>query len=118
MRRARVKCSSSIRRTGPALASHRKDAAWEPDFYAVESVNGDADGLIEALLALGENYAAQALDRFLAHPEELTEDDRLDLAFFVGMQEQRGPGFLTELKTRMEESATITRRFGSRTSDD
>jgi len=84
-----------------------KDAAWEPYFYAVESVDGDADGLIEALLALGENYAAQALDRFLAHPEELTEDDRLDLAFFVGMQEQRGPGFLTELKARMEESATM-----------
>ena len=68
-----------------------KDAAWEPDFYAVESVDGDADGLIEALLAPGENYAAQALDRFLAHPEELTEDDRLDLAFFVGMQEQQAP---------------------------
>jgi Protein of unknown function (DUF4238) len=72
-----------------------------------ESVDGDADGLIEAVLALGENYAAEALDRLLAHPEELTEDDHLDLAFFVGMQEQRGPGFLTELKARMEESATM-----------
>jgi hypothetical protein len=63
-----------------------KDAAWEPDFYAVESVDGDADGLIEALLALGENYAAQALDRFLAHPEELTRLSRSPWKFVAAVR--------------------------------
>ncbi len=92
---------------GTCRAVAPKDAAWEPDFYAVESIGDNRAGLVEAVLALGENYAARALDRFLASPMELTADDRLDLAFFVAMQEQRGPGFLSELKARMEEAATM-----------
>jgi len=84
-----------------------KKAARESRLYTVQSVSGEDDGLLEAIFGLAENYAAQALERFLRDPAALSEDDRADLAFLVVLQDMRVPGFLDEHADRLEAMVTI-----------
>lgn len=92
---------------GSCAETTPKNAAWESGLYTIESVTGQHDGLIEALFGLAEGYAAPALEALLSDPAALSEDDRADIAFFVAIQEQRGPQFLEEMTERIEEAATM-----------
>lgn len=92
---------------GSCIETTPKNAAWESGLYAVQSVTGRHDGLIEGLFGLAEGYAAPALEALLSNPAALSDDDRGDIAFFVAIQEQRDPGFLRDMTERIEQAGTM-----------
>jgi hypothetical protein len=82
-------------------------AGWERDLYAIDSDTGQHDGVVEGLFCLAENYAAGSLRRLFSETDRLSEDDRANIAFLVALQEQRVPGAIDELATRMEEMVSM-----------
>jgi Protein of unknown function (DUF4238) len=84
-----------------------KDAAWEENLYAVESITGDHDGIIEGFFSVAENFAASSLSLLLTTPARLTESDRGNLAFLLAIQEQRAPGWLEEFDQRLAQAGTV-----------
>lgn len=84
-----------------------KDAAWDPNLYTVDSVTGEHDGIVEGLLSVAENFAADSLKRLLTTQAKFTEEDRGNLAFLLAIQEQRAPGWLLEFEERLTEMGTM-----------
>jgi Protein of unknown function (DUF4238) len=84
-----------------------KDVGWDRNLYAVDSVTGEHDGIIEGFFSVAENFAAESLGRLLMAPDRFTEDDRGNLAFLLAIQEQRVPGWLEEFEERMAQMGTI-----------
>jgi hypothetical protein len=84
-----------------------KDAAWDRNLYAVDSVTGEHDGIIEGFFSVAENFAAESLDRLLRAQERFTDNDRGNLAFLLAIQEQRAPGWLEEFEARLAQMGTI-----------
>lgn len=82
-----------------------KKAAWSSNLYTVQSTTGEHDGIVEGFFSVAEGFAAPALKRFLADPSALSDRDRGDLAFLVGIQEWRVPGFLAEQKEAITHAA-------------
>jgi Protein of unknown function (DUF4238) len=78
-----------------------KDAAWESHLYAVESIDGQHDGIIEGLFSVAENFAAPSLVRLLSEQATFTDADRGNIAFLLAIQEQRAPGWIEEFKQRL-----------------
>lgn len=86
--------------TGLITDSKPKDAGWEHRLYAVDSVDGQHDGMIEAILGLAENYASDSLGRLVARHGDrgFTDNDRGNIAYLIAAQEQRVPGALEDLR--------------------
>ena len=85
---------------GTITDSKPKDAGWEHRLYAVDSVDGQHDGMIEAIFGLAENYASKSLGRLVApHGDRaFTDEDRGNIAYLIAAQEQRVPGALDDLR--------------------
>lgn len=82
--------------TGACDVVSPKEAGWAESLYAVESIDGQHDGLIEGFFGLAENFAKPALDRLRTCT--LDDDGRSDIAFLIAIQEQRVPGALDDLR--------------------
>ncbi|HYV14929.1 MAG TPA: DUF4238 domain-containing protein [Conexibacter sp.] len=86
---------------GTVTPSTPKDAGWEHRLYAVDSVDGQHDGMIEAIFGLAENYASESLTRLAQSDCRFTDDDRGNIAYLIAAQEQRVPGALEELRRNL-----------------
>ena len=91
------------KQTGEVSSSTPKEAGWEHRLYAVESLDGRHDGVIEGIFGLAESYAATSLDRLtsVAGPTSFSDSDRGNVAYLVAAQEQRVPGALEELRLNL-----------------
>lgn len=91
------------KKDGTIVDSSPKEAGWQDRLYDIDSIDGEHDGLVEALFGLAENYASTSLKTLLAaRPDQvLPDDDRGNLAFLIAAQEQRVPGALEELRLNM-----------------
>lgn len=88
---------------GTVVESSPKQAGWQERLYAIDSIDGLHDGLIEAVFGLAENYASKSLKELLAVEPggTISDADRANLAFLVAAQEQRVPGALEDLRFNM-----------------
>ncbi len=68
------------------------EAASRRFFYAILDEEGNRNNQIEGFLSFVESYAAPALERFLADPDNLSNGDRGTLSFFFALLDQRTPG--------------------------
>jgi Protein of unknown function (DUF4238) len=93
--------------TGDCNQTTPKEAAWAEDLYAVESVTGEHDGIIEGFFSVAESFSAESLARLLRNPAHFTDDDRGNLAFLAALQELRAPGFLAEFEESLEIQAIV-----------
>jgi hypothetical protein len=97
---------------GSCMQIKPKQAAWKPDLYTVESTTGEHDGLIEGFFGLAETFSAPALRSLLRgrgrpDAERITKAERADLAYLIAIQEQRVPGSLGEMETRLQQMGTM-----------
>jgi NAD-dependent dihydropyrimidine dehydrogenase PreA subunit len=95
------------KRDGSCVEVKPKDAAWAPNLYAVETDDGQHDGIIEGFISVAENFAAPSLGRLLNAPASFTDEDRGNLAFLLAIQEQRAPGWLVEFEERIAQAGTM-----------
>lgn len=80
-------------------------AAARQRFYAIETTESKRDNRIEALLALSEGPAANALRKLLEDPKALDEEDRIDIALFLVLQTQRTPAALERIERFIQRTA-------------
>jgi hypothetical protein len=76
--------------TGQPRKTTPDQACFAEDLYTHDA-DGTPDRVLEAFLSIVENYAAQALERFLADPLNLSDEDRQTLAYYLAFQYQRTP---------------------------
>jgi hypothetical protein len=78
-------------KTGQPKKMTPDQSCFVEELYTQEDDTGTQDRVLEAFFSIVENYAAQALGRFLADPFELTDEDRQTIAYYLAFQYQRTP---------------------------
>lgn len=77
------------------------------DLYTQENDTGTQDRVLEAFFSIVENYASQALPRFIADPTNLTDGDRQTLAYYLAFQYQRTPVALDHSATSQQAMISV-----------
>ena len=78
-------------KTGQPRKTTPDKSCFIEELYTHEDDTGAQDRVLEAFFSVVENYAAQALERFLADPMGLGDEDRQTIAYYLGFQYQRTP---------------------------
>jgi len=77
-------------KTGQPAKTTPDKACFIEELYTQDD-EGNPNRVLEAFFSIVENYAAQALNSFLADPSKLTPEDRQSLAYYFAFQYQRTP---------------------------
>lgn len=85
-------------KTGRTTRLGARDAAVEKSLYRVRGGNSASHNRVEAFLSVVENHAAPAVQRLVSDPSAMKSEDRLTIAIFVALQEQRSPGGLARIE--------------------
>jgi hypothetical protein len=88
---------------GSIVESTPKGTGYEDRLYALNTIDGQYDGLLEGLFGVAENYAAKSLEPLVSvfPAPSLEAGDRGNIAYLIAAQEQRVPGALQDLRMNM-----------------
>src|SRR3954464_1507147 len=88
---------------GSIEESRPKETGYEDRLHALNTVDGQYDGLIEGLFGIAENHAARSLEGLVSvsPSPSLQAGDRGNIAYLIAAQEQRVPRALHDLRMNM-----------------
>jgi hypothetical protein len=76
--------------TGQPNKTTPDESCFVEELYTQDD-EGKTDRVLEAFFSIVENYAAQALQRFLSNPLQLRVEDRQTISYYLAFQYQRTP---------------------------
>jgi hypothetical protein len=82
--------------TGQVRATHPDKVSWKRDLYTVEETVNSSLMIVESFLGVVESHASDPIKNLASLPNEISDEDRGTIAFFMALQQMRTPAGLAQ----------------------